>query len=59
LLLDHGVRVTSQPNRTDLEILSIGDDEGAHVQASYDPCDGIAILDVENIHDRMLKDQAS
>jgi hypothetical protein len=29
------------------------------VQASYDPCDGIAILDVENIHDRMLKDQAS
>lgn len=36
-----------------VQLASIGDD-GVYLQASYDPIDGVAILDVEGIHDRML-----
>lgn len=33
---------------------SIGNGHTASIQASYDPVNGIAIIDVSDIHDRML-----
>lgn len=35
-------------------IVPIGEDGGACIQATYDPTNGIATIDVSGIHDRMI-----
>lgn len=37
----------------------IGQEGGAWIQATYDPIDGSCLVDVSNIHDRMLKGGAA
>lgn len=39
----------------DVQVVPMGE-EGVQIQASYDPCDGSAIIDVSGIHDRLLPD---
>lgn len=38
-----------------VEVGPVGDDELTYIQASFDPADGTAIIDISNIHDLLLK----